>query len=69
MTILELTPAYGRDYKNAKLVKDDWKGKRDFRIATIGPDEGRYVNIEDAPKDATLMIRYDNLRKVCTIKT
>ena len=69
MEDLELTPAYGRDYTSAKAVKADWEAGKDFKIATFGSNMGRYVNKDDAPKGATLQIRYKRLTQVCIIET
>ena len=66
---LEVTPAYGRDYKSAKEVKAAWAEGKDFQIATFGPEMGRYVNKDDAPKGATIMLRYKKLTQVATVKT
>lgn len=64
---LEVSPAYGREYSNAKAVKADWDAEKDFLIQTMGPDEGRYVNKKDAPK-GTVMIRYARMTKVTSVK-
>jgi hypothetical protein len=62
----ELTPAYGRDYKNAAAVKADWESDKDFKgdfqlgFAT--------VNRADIPKPCTVILRYDRDRKLTTIK-
>jgi hypothetical protein len=64
---IEVTPAYGRDYTTAKAVKADWKAGKDFIICCMfHPDNGRYINKEDADKDPSLTVnlRYDELRKV-----
>jgi len=69
---ITLTPAYGRDYKNADEVTAAWNGSKDFAIQS-GRDTGRYVNIDQV--DALLNdgvyevnIRYKKLRSVCVIK-
>lgn len=65
---MTLTPAYGRDYKNAKEVKAAWDQGRDFIIADImHPDSGRYVNKPQLPGQ-TAMIRYAGLRKIVQVK-
>ncbi len=62
----ELTPAYGRDYKNAAEVKAAWTAGKDF--------EGDYqlgfkpVNIEDIPKPCTVNLRYAKQRKLAVVK-
>ncbi len=66
MTYYELTPAYGRDYKNAAAVKAAWNEGKDF--------EGDYqlgfkpVNLEDIPKPCTVYLRYAGQRKVAVVK-
>ena len=67
MTYLTLVPAYGRDYKSSKEVKQAWAEGKDFAIASIGSGSG-YVNKDDAPKGATLNIRYKGLANICVIK-
>jgi hypothetical protein len=65
---MTLIPAYGRDYKSVKAVKDDWAADKDFRISDMSsPDNGRYINKQDAP-NGTYNIRYNKLSKVCVIK-
>jgi len=61
---LSIVPAYGRDYRSAKAVRADWEAGKDFMDAC----SGRYLNKDDAPKGATLNVRYARLTKVCVIK-
>lgn len=69
MRYLTLVPAYGRDYKSAKSVRDAWNAGQDFRIADIShPDDGRYVNHNDAPTGTTFNIRYNALRSIAVVK-
>jgi len=65
-----LVPAYGRDYKSQKEVKADWDAGKDFFINSIGhPDDGRYINKEDAEKvGGTYNIRYKKLTQICVVK-
>jgi hypothetical protein len=66
---LEVTPAYGRDYRSAKAAKEDWAAGKDFKIASVDhPDCGRYVNKDDAPKGSTVLIRYRELTQVTCVK-
>lgn len=62
--MLTLTPAYGRDYKSQKAVKADWDANKDFRIATFGPLDGKYINKQDARPGEKFMVRYARLTKV-----
>jgi len=65
---LTLVPAYGRDYQSAKAVKADWYAGKDFQIATIGPDDGRYMNKQDARPGDVLNIRYCRLTRILVIR-
>lgn len=63
---LSAIPAYGRDYKSAKAVREDWDAGKDFLIQDMV--ESGYINKDDKPADLTLNIRYKNLTQVCVIK-
>lgn len=66
---ITVVPAYGRDYKSAKAVREDYAAGKDFRINdAFSPDDGRYVNKDDKPADVTLSVRYARLTKVVHIK-
>jgi len=70
MGILSVEPAYGRDYKSQKEVKEAWAQGKDFVINSIfSPDCGRYVNKEDAPKGSFINIRYKKGTCLVVIKT
>lgn len=62
----ELTPAYGRDYKTAKAVKEDFAANKDFR--------GDYqmgfalVNRDQIPAGATVLLRYKRNTAVTSVK-
>ena len=60
-------PAYGRDYKSAKAVKEDWIAGKDFLIQDMLHYCG-YINKDDKPADMVLSIRYSNLTKVAVIR-
>jgi hypothetical protein len=47
MRYLSAIPAYGRDYKSAKAVREDWKAGKDFLIQDIV--EHGYINKADKP--------------------
>ncbi len=67
-TYVTAVPAYGRDYKSAKAVKEAWNAGRDFRIQSY--NESGYVNKEDWAiygVGRKLSIRYNNLRSVVNI--
>jgi len=63
---LSCVPAYGRDYKSGKEVLLDWNDGKDFLIKDMFLHG--YINKSDAPKGATLNIRYKKLMKICVIK-
>lgn len=69
-------PAYGRDYKSQKAVREDWEvcwlADRLTRILSQDFlqdifDRG-YINKDDKPTDIILHIRYKNLTMVCEVK-
>ena len=68
METLELTPAYGRDYKSQKEVKAAFEGGKDFVVATFGPEMGRYCNIRDFKVGQTVLVRYKQLTQVMAYK-
>ena len=59
-------PAYGRDYKSTKAVREDWAAGKDFLIQDM--QLSGYVNKNDKPADMQLIIRYKNQTQVCVIK-
>lgn len=64
---ITVVPAYGRDYKSQADVKADWNSGKDFRIADVMNGTG-YINKDDAPKGATINVRYARQTKVLPIK-
>ena len=63
-----LVPAYGRDYKSAKEVKEAWEQGHDFIIANLqDTDDGRPINKEQA-EGRSFNIRYCRLTKIITVK-
>lgn len=61
-------PAYGRDYKTARAAKHDWALGKDFIIADFfSPDDGRYINMQDA-EDAGLSITIRFCQKTKIVK-
>jgi len=66
---MTLVPAYGRDYKNRKSVKDDWNNNKDFIIADMfSGQDGRYINKADCHPGERHMIRYNKLRNIVEVK-
>ena len=45
---LTIVPAYGRTYNSKAAIWSDWLAGKDFQIASVGADTGRYINREDA---------------------
>ncbi len=65
---VEVTPAYGRDYKSAKAAKADWQAGKDFILRDFSsPWNGKPVNIEctKPPFNYVVKIRYNKLQRVC----
>jgi hypothetical protein len=72
MSHLVIVPAYGHDYQTAADVKKDWEKNKDFKIASVGKDMGRYINKSDAanyglPEGS--YIRYKKLTELTHIGT
>ena len=63
---LTLLPAYGRDYKNKKLIIDDLNNNKDFlestRLRAINKQQFKELNI------SSFNVRYDQHRKITNIK-
>jgi hypothetical protein len=62
----ELSPAYGRDYKNAAAAKSDWANGKDF----MGDYQLGFkpIGINDIPKPCTVILRFDGHRKRTILK-
>jgi hypothetical protein len=68
---MTLQPAYGRDYRSKKAVVEAFEAGKDFQIASLGPDIGRYVTRDElvsAHVTGSVTIRYDRNRKVCVVR-
>ena len=63
---LTLLPAYGRDYKNKKLIIDDLNNNKDFlesaSLRAINKQQFKELNI------SSFNVRYDQQRKITNIK-
>jgi len=70
MESLTLTPAYGRDYKNAKDVKTDFNSNKDFIVADFfNQYDGKPANKQDLTGAYDqVMIRYKKLTQITLIK-
>ena len=66
MNFITLLPAYGRDYKNKKLIIDDLNNNKDFLESTslraINKQQFKELNI------SSFNVRYDQQRKITNIK-
>ena len=65
---MTLTPSYGRDYRSAKAVEQDFRDGKDFTIASVGRWMGCQVSIRDLKKGDQVTLRYAKLSK-CAIVT
>ena len=66
MTTLTVTPAYGRDYKSQRAVKEDWAANKDFIIPN--PGWPTYINKHAADRAGfSVMARYNNLTKIVSV--
>jgi hypothetical protein len=67
---MTLSPAMGREYKSATAVRADQAAGKDFIVQTMGPDCGRYINLEDAQAGGLreVYIRYACMTKICVVK-
>jgi len=66
--MITLTPAYGRDYKSIKALKEDIKANKDFIYNDfMSPDNGRYCSPTDF-KGQTIIFRYNKLMKTTLVK-
>lgn len=64
MAWIEVTPAYGRDYKNQKEVKEAWNADKDFRETSTA----RYINKTQAVElGLSVNVRYANDMKIVTV--
>ena len=64
------SPAFGRVYTSKKQVLTDYNAGKDFVIQNVGPDCGRYANIEDMARALAthIQIRYGKrLEKVMVV--
>ena len=66
-----LTPAYGRDYKSGKALKEDWDANKDFVINN--PYGDQICNKTDLTKEhgkgVKLQARFKANRNVCMVTT
>ena len=66
---ITLVPAYGRDYKSGKEVQAAWDEGKDFRINDMShPNDGAYINKNDAVPGTILNIRFKRLTGIKQIK-
>jgi hypothetical protein len=60
--LMTLTPAYGRDYKSAKALLEDFHNEKDFILNT--PRGTTYINKPQIESGTIIQFRYSNLRKL-----
>jgi hypothetical protein len=62
---MDLIPAYGRDYKTVKALKEDFESGKDFLESVTR----RYINREDIISlgISKVFVRYGNLRKITSL--
>ena len=67
--MINLVPAYGRDYKNVKDLKADFNADKDFIIADVfHPYCGKYANRSDLKSEERVVhIHYSKNTKVTVI--
>lgn len=65
--VLQVVPAYGRDYKSRKEILADWNAGKDFQSSSMFAPG--YVNKPQAIELGVtgLIVRYGKLRKVTSI--
>jgi len=65
-----ISGAYGRDYKSAKAVREDFDAGKDFIIRSMGQWEGKSANRADLKSagETSVQVRYSKDTKVMVIK-
>lgn len=64
-----VTPAYGRDYKDAKTAEADWLAGKDFIFHNpTNRYNGKYCSIRDFKQSDRLTLRYDMRRYVVGVR-
>ena len=66
MNYITVIPAYGRDYKKAKEVKEAWLACQDFLLAHIGHryDGKPCCETDFADPNTAVIIRYKDMTKL-----
>ena len=59
---LHVTPAMGRDYRNATQAKEDWHSGKDFVW------HGQYLSKRDVVDGIEVWVRYGKLRKIVRVQ-
>ena len=63
-----LTPAYGRDYRSAKAVTDDFLAGKDFILHDLQSRwDGKPCSIRDLTPGTQVELRYAKLRRVTLV--
>lgn len=68
MSFITLTPAYGRDYRSGKEVREAFNSGRDFVVASVSsPWCGCYVNKPQLSSGDTVTIYFNRKTKFVVI--
>jgi hypothetical protein len=68
MNYIELTPAYGADYRTAKAAREAWKSGKDFIRSSMFCDySGKPMNREQSQSNESYTLRFCNLTKTCGV--
>ena len=59
-----IRPAYGRDYKNVKELKEDLAAGKDFQLCATG----QYCSIRDFPAGTEVLVRYKKSLQTTVVK-
>jgi len=69
MSIVTLTPAYGRDYKSSQAVKADFESNKDFVFNNImSPYDGKFCSKSQFSEGTILHLRYNQNRDVIVLE-
>lgn len=62
-----VSPAYGRDYRNAKDAQADFLSGKDFVMESLG-HSGTYCSVHNFASGVTVSVRYNKKQKVINVK-
>ena len=65
---LEVSPAYGRDYKSKAAAESDFRAGKDFRMESVESGyAGSYCSIRDFAAGVKVQIRYRKMTMVTVV--